>query len=103
MNEQQRTMAISDGYLVELVTIARVEPATDKDAQALYGLRIGIRPEDSSVTIALEPPSAQERRRVLGEARRLLERKRKRATMDADRQMLTQALTNVTREIDALP
>ncbi len=103
MNEQQRSTATVDGYIVELVIIDRVAPAADKGAQALYGVRIGISGDDSGVTIALEPPSVHERGRVLLEARRLLQRKEERTQTREDRQMLTQAITNVMRAIDALP
>jgi len=103
MNEQQRDVAVVQGYLTEHVIVEPVEPVADEAEHVLYTVHISITEDAPGVTITPEPPGALERERVLGEAHRLLERRRARATMDADRQMLTQALIGVTREIDARP
>jgi len=101
MNEQQRAVAAVQGSLTEHVIVAPVEPAAGEPERVLYTVRVSIKGDAPGVTIAPEPPGALERERVLGEAYWLLERRRDRAAMDADRQMLTQALIGVTREIDA--
>jgi len=103
MTEQQRDVAVVQGYLTEHVIVAPVEPAAGEPEHVLYTVHISITEDAPGVTITPEPPSTPERERVLSEAHRLLERRRDRATMDADRQMLTQALIGVTREIDAPP
>jgi len=99
MNEQQRAVAVVQGSLTEHVIVERAS----ETAQALYALRVSVRGNDPGVTIAPEPPSSRERGRVLLEAHRLLGRRRERATMETERQMLTQARINVTRAIVALP
>jgi len=101
MNEQQRAVAVVQGSLTEHVIVEPVEPFTGEPEHVLYTVRISIKGDASGVTMTPEPPDAQERERVLGEVHRLLERRRDRATLDADRQMLTQALISVTREINA--
>ncbi len=103
MTEQQRAVAAVQGSLTEHVIIEPVEPLTGEPAHVLYTVHISIKEDAPGVTMTPEPPGALERERVLGEAHRLLERRRDRATMGADRQMLTQALISVTREIDAAP
>ncbi len=102
MNEHQRAVAAVQGFITEHVIVAPVAPVAGEAEHVLYTVRISITGDAPGVTMTPEPPSAQEPGRVLGEAHRLLERRRDRATMDADRQMLTQALIGVTREIDAL-
>ncbi len=103
MNEQQRAVAVVQGYLTEHVIVAPALPAADETEHVLYTVHISITEDAPGVTITPDPPSTPERGRVLGEARRLLERRRDHAMMDADGQMLTQALIGVTREIDARP
>jgi len=100
MNEQQRAVAAVQGFITEHVIIAPVEPLTGEAEHALYTVHISIKGDVPGVTMTPEPPGALERERVLREAHRLLEWRRDRAPMDADRQMLTQALISVTREID---
>ncbi len=100
MNEQQRETAVVQGYLTEHVIVAPVELAAGEPEHVLYTVHISIKGDAPGVTITPEPPGGLERERVLREAHRLLERRRDRATLDADRQMLTQALISVTREID---
>ena len=103
MTEQQRAVAAVQGYLTAHVIVAPVEPGAGEVEHVLYTVRVSIKGEAPGVTITPEPPSAEERKRVLGEAHRLLERRSARATLGTDRQMLTQALIGVTREIDVLP
>ena len=103
MNEQQRAVAAVQGSISQHVIVAPVELVAGEPEHVLYTVRVSIKGDAPGVTMTPEPPSAQERGRVLGEAHRLLERRRARATMGADRQMLTQALISVTREIDAAP
>ncbi len=100
MNEQQRAVAVVQGYLTEHVIVAPVELAAGEPEHVLYTVHISIIEDAPSVTITPEPPSTLERERVLGEAHRLLERRRTHATLGADGQMLTQALISMTREID---
>jgi len=103
MTEQQRAVAVVQGYLTEHVIVEPALPSAGEPEHVLYTVHISITEDAPGVTITPEPPSTPERERVLEEAHRLLERRRARAAMDADRQMLTQALIGVTREIDALP
>jgi len=103
MNEQQRAVAVVQGSMSQQVIVAPVEPAAGEPEHVLYTVHISITEDAPGVTITPEPPGTLERERVLSEAHRLLERRRDRAALDADRQMLTQALISVTRAIDVLP
>jgi len=103
MNEQQRIAAAVDGVMVEHVVVDRFEPASDESAQAPYTVRVAIRPDDSGVELVPAAPGVRERGRALIEARRILQEKADRTETLEDRQMLTQAIINLTREINALP
>jgi len=103
MNEQQRSTAAGDGSIVEHVIVEPVEPVVGTSRQAFYAVRVSREGDAPDVAIVPEPPHAQERGQVLMEAHRLLERRRARATMGADHQMLTRAIMILTRAIDALP
>lgn len=81
-------MALVQGYLTEHVIVAPDEPAAGETEHVLYTVRISIKGDVPDVTMTPEPPGAQEQERVLVEAHRLLEQRRDRATMGADRQML---------------
>ncbi len=103
MNEQQRAIAAVQGYITEQVIVTPDEAAPGASEHVLYTVRVSLRGDDPGVTLTPDAPSVPERGRVLLEAHRLLERRRARATLETDGQMLTQALIGVTREIDALP
>jgi len=103
MNEQQRATAAVDGVMVEHIIVDCFEPSSDESAQAPYTVRVAIRPDNSGVELVPDAPSVRERGRALIEARRILQEKADRTETLEDRQMLTQAIINLTREINALP
>ena len=94
--------AALDGWIGEEVTIPRFEP-TPNDEQARYVVKVYIKPDDSHVEVLPQPPSVRERGQALLAARRILQEKEGRTATVNDRQMLMQAIINLTREIDALP
>ncbi len=105
MDADQRAMAAVEGLVVERVTIPRFEPSSySQDApDATYTVRVSIKPGDSHVEVTPRPPSVRERGQALLEARRILQDKEERTATVNDRQMLTHAVINLTREINALP
>lgn len=102
MDEHQRSTAAIQGLVVEQVTIPRFEPAPDSQ-EATYTVRVSIKPDDSHVEVTPPPPGVRERGQALLAARRALQDKEDRTATVNDRQMLTHAIINLTREINALP
>ncbi len=103
MNEQQRAVAAVQGYVTVQVIVERVSPAAGERQQGIYTVRVFIKTDDATVTMTPDPPNVRERQRALMEARRLLQQREERAETGHDRQMLTHAVSILTREIDALP
>lgn len=103
MNEQQRAEAAVQGSISQQVIIEGVASTSGESGHVLYTVRVSPKEDAPGVTMTPAPPSAPEQVRVLVEACRLLERREERAATPEDRQMLTQALTTVTRAIDARP
>jgi hypothetical protein len=103
LSNYQRGTAATDGWISEQVIIARAHP-TPGSQRAMYAVRVYVKDNDSHVEITPEPPSVQERKMAMIEARQLLQQREQDPTAPvSDHQVLTRAITNLTLEIDALP